>query len=220
MDNGRGILVVATEMARAQLRFFNDSTVARQILADALTRQPFDQLDLLDRPYPELASAYAELGNLQQAERLIESWGREMPAEYQNIDRAAMDLARGDVALSAGRATESLELYRRGDILGCVPCDLPRFARAWGALGQTDSSIANYERYVTTPDISRIYADAFELANAYLRLGELYEQRGDRGNAVRYYNELIELWREADPELQQQVEDVRQRVARLTGENR
>ena len=36
--------------------------------------------------------------------------------------------------------------------------------------------------------------------------------------AERYYSELIELWREADPELQPQVEDVRSGVARRARE--
>jgi len=29
-----------------------------------------------------------------------------------------------------------------------MPCNLPRFAREWEALGQTDSVIAIYERFV------------------------------------------------------------------------
>ena len=124
-----------------------------------------------------------------------------------------MDLARGDVALAAGRAAEALEHYRRGDLLGCLPCNLPRFARAWEALGQTDSVIATYERYISTPSTGRVYADAFELANAYLRLGELYEAREGTDKAV-------ELWKDADSELQPQVQDVRQRIARLVGETR
>ncbi len=53
-----------------------------------------------------------------------------------------------------------------------------------------------------------------------LHLGELYEYRGDRDNAVRYYSELIELWKEADRELQRQVEDVRDRIVRLAQEPR
>ncbi len=52
------------------------------------------------------------------------------------------------------------------------------------------------------------------------RLGELYEERNDRDKAVEYYNELVELWKDADPELQPQVEDVRGRIARLEGEGR
>jgi len=50
------------------------------------------------------------------------------------------------------------------------------------------------------------------------RLGELHEERGNRENAIRYYNEVIDLWKNADPDMQPQVEDVRQRLARLVGD--
>ncbi len=53
---------------------------------------------------------------------------------------------------------------------------------------------------------------------AYRRLGELNEQRGNRDKAVSYYNEFVELWKDADPELLPQVQDVRQRIAKLVGE--
>ena len=52
------------------------------------------------------------------------------------------------------------------------------------------------------------------------RLGELYEARNDRDNAIEYYNRFIELWKDADPELQPQLEDVRRRLAALVGETR
>jgi len=218
LDDGRGVLLQAIAMARARHRFLDDSAGAQRVLEEALGRQPFDQLEVLDRPYPQLASVRAELGDVDEAERLVERWESEVPAEYQGIDRHRVDLARGDIALATGRAEEALDFYRRGDIFGCVPCNQPRFARAWEALNQTDSAIAAYERYVLTPSTARASTDAFELANAYLRLGELYEERGDRDNSVRYDNELIELWREADPHLLRQVADVRERVARLLGE--
>jgi tetratricopeptide (TPR) repeat protein/tRNA A-37 threonylcarbamoyl transferase component Bud32 len=220
LDNPRGMLLQAFGVARVRLRFLDDSAAARSAVDEALAQHPFDRLEVLDRPYPELASLRAELGYATDAGRLLGSWEREVPTEYQGIDREKVDLARGDVALAAGRAAEALEHYRRGDILGCAPCNLPRFARAWDALGQTDSVIATYERYIMTPATDRLRADAFELANAYLRLGELYEQRGNRDNAVQWYNELLELWREADPELQPRTDDVRQRIARLSDEPR
>jgi tetratricopeptide (TPR) repeat protein len=54
---------------------------------------------------------------------------------------------------------------------------------------------------------------------AYRRLGELYEQRGNRDKAVSYYNEFVELWKDADPELLPQVEEARRRIASLVGES-
>ena len=61
--------------------------------------------------------------------------------------------------------------------------------------------------------------DSRALPVAYRRLGELYEQRGDRDKAVSYYNEFVELWKDADPELLPQVEEARRRIANLVGES-
>ena len=55
---------------------------------------------------------------------------------------------------------------------------------------------------------------------AYRRLGELYEAAGENEKAAEYYNEFVELWKDADPELLPQVEDVKNRIARLVGESR
>jgi hypothetical protein len=48
-----------------------------------------------------------------------------------------------------------------------------------------------------------------------LRLGELYEARGNTVRAVERYGNLLELWQHADPVLHPLLNDVRQRVARL-----
>jgi len=53
------------------------------------------------------------------------------------------------------------------------------------------------------------------LAPAHLRQAEIYDRRGDRA-AVPHYRRFIELWGEADPELQPVVERARKRVAELT----
>ena len=44
------------------------------------------------------------------------------------------------------------------------------------------------------------------------------EERGDSAKAAEYYDKFVELWKDADEELQPVVEDVRQRIARLIGE--
>jgi tetratricopeptide (TPR) repeat protein len=176
---------------------------------------PLKRLDPLDRPYPELASLLAELGQVSEAENLIRQWDREVPVDYQAMDREGIELARGDVALARNRSRDALAFYRRGDRYGCVPCNQPRFARAWDRLGNADSAIAAYERYLGTPSPDRAATDALELGPAYIRLGELYEAKGNLSRAVQRYADLLELWRNADRSLQPIVTDIRQRVARL-----
>ena len=47
------------------------------------------------------------------------------------------------------------------------------------------------------------------------RLGELYEAQGDKQKAASYYTKFVELWKNADPELQPKVAEVRRALARL-----
>lgn len=63
----------------------------------------------------------------------------------------------------------------------------------------------------------RVYSDAFNLASAYQHLGEIYEAKGDRKKAVKYYEKLLALWKNADAELQPSVRAAKARVARLSG---
>ena len=63
-----------------------------------------------------------------------------------------------------------------------------------------------------------MWIDHAELAGAYRRLGELHEEQGDTEAALQRYGQFVDQWREADAELQPQVDEVKQRMARLTGE--
>ncbi len=103
----------------------------------------------------------------------------------------------------------------------CVTCGLARMGHALVQDGRPDSALAVYRRLVSTPTDGRLdHVDAQWLPVSYQRLGELYEARNDTANAVNAYNEFVELWEDADAELQPQVEDVRRRIARLVGEGR
>jgi len=48
------------------------------------------------------------------------------------------------------------------------------------------------------------------------RLAQLYEALGQPEKAAEQYRAFIELWKDADQELQPRVSDARQRLAKLT----
>ena len=85
-----------------------------------------------------------------------------------------------------------------------------------------DSAIAWYERYFETPTPGRLGFDLDVTSVPYMsrRLGELYTARGDREKAAAYYQKFVDLWEDADPELQPQVAEIRRRLARLTDPER
>jgi hypothetical protein len=64
-------------------------------------------------------------------------------------------------------------------------------------------------RRVTDQPHQRIVAD---------RLGQLYEAKGNREKAAHYYAKFVDLWKDADPELQPRVAEAKARLARLGGE--
>ncbi len=98
-----------------------------------------------------------------------------------------------------------------------MTCGLFEIARAYDHVGRADSALATYEQVVSTPGLFRLYDDSYTLAPTYKRLGELYETRGGHAKALQYYGRFVDLWKNADAELQPVVRDVRARLARLAG---
>jgi tetratricopeptide (TPR) repeat protein len=84
---------------------------------------------------------------------------------------------------------------------------------------QPDSAIAAYQRAIGPGPAWKTLANAWGLAPSLKRLGELYEERGDRARALDYYTRFVTLWKDADPVLQPTVREVRGRMAKLAGES-
>ena len=66
---------------------------------------------------------------------------------------------------------------------------------------------------VTSPALG---FDRYWLPVVYERLGDLYEKRGDTAKAIHYYGKLVDLWKDADPELQPRVEAARRAIEALS----
>jgi hypothetical protein len=43
----------------------------------------------------------------------------------------------------------------------------------------------------------------------------MYETKGDKQKAASYYTKFVDLWKNADPELQPKVAEVKRKLARL-----
>ena len=80
------------------------------------------------------------------------------------------------------------------------------------------SAITWYQRYLEIPPARRLlfFQDAQNLARIRKRLGELYDQKGERQKALEQYSAFVDQWKDADPELQPAVASVKKRMAELT----
>jgi tetratricopeptide (TPR) repeat protein len=185
-----------------------------------------DSLAAIARPYLPLALLDARAGRPRRARQWLARYARELPADLQGPDRWMRHLAEATALRAAGNPTAAGAELREG--ARAVPLrvgmfeepfiplgDHPELARVHRQLGQADSAIAIYERYLTVRSLTRLTADAFERGPVLEALGVLYDERGDRARAAAYYRRFAELWRDADPSLQPRVEAARRRAVAL-----
>ena len=65
---------------------------------------------------------------------------------------------------------------------------------------------------------SRVFWDANSLGPALERLAQLYDERGDLENAAVYYARFVDLWADADAELQPRVKAAKARLEEIIRE--
>jgi tetratricopeptide (TPR) repeat protein len=195
-----------------------------------LASYSIDSLPPVERPYLLLAEFHASAGLLDRARALVAEFEEQVEPGVRRVPefRHASLQVSGEIALSEGRFDDAATDFRMANELSgdCVTCGLARLAYSLERSGQEDSALAVYERLVAPPiwrldgwNIRQFGIQTLRgLPESYRRLGELYEARNDISNAIKYYNEFVELWTDADPELQPQVEDVRRRIASLVGD--
>jgi serine/threonine-protein kinase len=194
-------------------------------LERALAQHPLRSLQPMDRPYLDLATAFARAGRVDRARALL--------AEYEQVGnrrgatggvigrdhgRAALELSWGHIALAEWRWPAAIARFQAAVAEETTPAfGLPDLGRVYDLTGQIDSAIAVYERYLDAPDaFDEIYSGtdrgtlAIELAGIYRRLGELYRRRGESGKAKAYSTRFVELWQDCDPKLRPQVIQTRQ----------
>jgi tetratricopeptide (TPR) repeat protein len=210
----------ATGLAEFEITYRNRPSAAVAILSDALAKHPLDSMPALDRPLPRLAWIYARAGKVDVAKRLLRQYEAEVP---EGMRRAMWwrHWPEGFIAMAEGRRADAITSFRELNETngGCPVCGLYESAVVYDSMHQSDSALAFYERAVTVPSMmGRLMGDGPTLAPSLKRLGELYEAKGNRKKAAEYYGRFVELWKDADPELQPGVKEVRARLARLAQE--
>ena len=200
------------------------SSAAR--LDRALEQIPFRDLPMIDRPYFAAAVALARVGNVEKARAMIARYRAEVTdTSITRVRESDLHIALGEIALAASKPREALAEFRLGDVAfdgapatECAPCLPFNLARAYDAAGMPDSAAMMFERYLSTPywfkPIPEL--DPLRVPAIRERLGQLYESMGNTEKAAENYRAFIELWKNADPDLQPRVADARRRLARLT----
>jgi eukaryotic-like serine/threonine-protein kinase len=208
-------LSAAAQVAEATAWFTNDMAGGAALLDRAVRQHEIESIAEADRPYDALAMAYAATGRHDRARALLPAMERRASQGGRLVDKIGVAVARGHVALAERRYTDAVRAYQDADVGPCTSCAPPLIARAFDLAGQVDSAIVYFERFVNDPLPVRTITTPLYRAGAHKRLGELHEGKGDRSKALDHYLRFVELWKDADPELQPRVAEVRARIARL-----
>ncbi|MGE5291035.1 MAG: protein kinase domain-containing protein [Micromonosporaceae bacterium] len=210
-------LAFALAPASVELRYRHDPAAALRIVAAALERYPLSRMSPADRPYATLAGLYAAARRPDLTLAVERAWEQALPEnQRRGPDHFAMDAQVASAERDYARAAAAWRAFN--DAVPCAVCGLYDLGRAYDAAGNRDSAIAVWRRAVSAPDLARWSTDPVNFAPTLRRLGELYEQRGDRVKALELGSRFAELWKAADPEFQPLVAEARQHVARLRAE--
>jgi tetratricopeptide (TPR) repeat protein len=188
---------------------------ARAAAARALARHPVSVIPEAERPWFNLAILAARMQDPALA-RAAETGAQAttIPQAPDSVGTRAFFAAQR--AIAEERYDDALPLMQEAD---------RRFAVFWrysqwriGQLhdvtGHADSAVTYLERYVAMREPNGD-VDLDYLAASYKRLGELYEGKGDVANAIKNYEIFVEMWKDAEPELQPKVAGVRAKLAKL-----
>ncbi|MGH7518494.1 MAG: protein kinase domain-containing protein [Gemmatimonadales bacterium] len=208
-------------LAQMDVRLRSDPQRAIRRLDAGARRYQLERRPPSDFAYRWLAWAYSVAGGTRKAADMLAAMeaARDPRLRYNRFwDRIiaaylAQRERRYDSALAALRVAHSR---------GCTPCGKPHLARVFDLAGMSDSAIAYYRRYVDDPS-RPVFWDFLEPAHraeAYEALGRLYEAKNDRQQALDFYGRFVDLWKDADPDLQPRVRAARERIAALTAEPR
>jgi tetratricopeptide (TPR) repeat protein len=211
-------LSIGFDSVLAAALVLEDPVRARAVLDRAVRRAPVDSIPYLERNYDLFLAVAALAGDTIQARQWYkdhrESWKR----FGRTVDRPAWE-SYGDamLAIAEGRHDQALASLREADQRNHPRLDLLHSMRfvASNRMQQADSAISAGEAYLAITQSGRLSQDALFLAGIRQRLGEMYEAKGNLDKALEHYTAFVELWKEADAELQPRVRDVRGRIERL-----
>ncbi|MCL4214954.1 MAG: protein kinase [Gemmatimonadales bacterium] len=188
---------------------------ARTVIARALARNPMSAIPESERPWRSLALLAVRTRDPALARTAVAGAERDQIAQSPDSIGARAWFAAHRL-IAEERYADALPQLQEAERRFDFPSRYNDFivAQLFDLTGQRDSAIAKFEavhqRRFPTGEF-----DADYLARSYKRLGELYEAKGDTARAIRSYESFVDMWKDAEPELQPQVTTVRNRLARL-----
>ena len=147
-----------------------------------------------------VAIGYVRAGTVTKAVPLLEKIHKE--AEMQ-IAQQSSDVHRleGELQLVQGDRTKAIESLLLADREDSTALTIESLAHAYRVVGDTAAAIAHYEKLISKEEASLGYEPQQDWLGAHYILAKLYQSQGQKDKAVILADQLLQLWKEADPDL-------------------
>ena len=173
------------------------------------------------------ALALIQLGRIPDARELLRDMiGREDFAGLGTIKRDAERILEAEILLQAGDRREALAVLRsveyqvpHASTVLPMP-DQPRSRLLRSELERELGELESAENFLLGLDESWSPWDGMYRSSVYRRTAEIADEQGRSMQAILYYNRLLDLWRDPDPDLvpaRDSIEARRNALVRETG---
>jgi len=188
------------------------------LLLEASREGMLDELPPANQWHFFRAIVFAMAGRAGEAEAVLRSFAEEVPPEYHDQFQIRNESARALVRLQRGEAEGAIRILEEIRISrGCSSCYAERMGWAQWEAGRLEEAAREWETTLAWKDHTHAIEWQFTQNLWTLqRLPVLHEERGDTARALLHYRRLVELWSDADPELQPRVRYARERIAALS----
>ena len=214
-DGSDGPLLIAALDTAFMLAFFRGDTLqARRVVRQALSRIPLASLPPADRPWAYVSWVSRYTHDAESARTAYEGWARD--TAVAGSFPAQGEMFKANLALASGNPGDAIGFLRETDrqLLELERTHYSDMGYAFDLAGEADSAIVYYERFLDRK-LTDIEIDPPTLTAVYKRLAELHDAAGNHDRAISNYQAFVELWKNADPELQPMVQRARARAAEL-----
>ena len=208
-------LSVMLDSAWVQSYYLNDAAAAGATVRRALGKVPMESIAPQDRPWGTLLAIAAVTHDGAAARGYESAYEKDGANSTASLIAGTNEVAKGFLALAENRPADAAARFAAADKGDLGPAQIgPWRAKALDLANQPDSAITEFERYLALPDPG-ISTGRDNLAGTHKRLGELYDAKGNSVKALAHYEKFVELWKDADPELQPKVRAARARIDEL-----
>jgi DNA-binding winged helix-turn-helix (wHTH) protein/tetratricopeptide (TPR) repeat protein len=147
-----------------------------------------------------LGDAYARAGYMDPAQKIADTI---IPvADRQNAEQMGyVHLLEGEIALSLGQHDRALELLKQSDKENRTGLSIEALAHGYQQSGEIDEAVATYEKMLSLTQLPLSWEPQQRWLEARYALALDYSSCGDKQKARETLATLLNLWKDADPNL-------------------